>query len=185
MAAAEPGRPPSPATSSNVSALTRCRSSPSTPTTATRASLPADRSLVNYDHPDSLDHERFAADVEALRAGERIAAPVYDFATHTRTAEVTIVEPRSIVIIEGILLLSFEEIADRLDLAVYLDVPEDVRLERRIKRDIAERGREPTTCDASSLRRWRRCTTASSSRSATAHTARLPFTRTTGRSPTS
>lgn len=104
---------------------------------------PADRSLVNYDHPDSLDHERFAADVEALRAGERIAAPVYDFATHTRTAEVTIVEPRSIVIIEGILLLSFEEIADRLDLAVYLDVPEDVRLERRIKRDIAERGREP------------------------------------------
>ena len=44
---------------------------------------PADRSLVNYDHPDSLDHERFAADLEALRAGERIAAPVYDFATHT------------------------------------------------------------------------------------------------------
>ena len=146
---------------------------------------PADRSLVNYDHPDSLDHERFAADVEALRAGRSIAAPVYDFSTHTRTDDVTFVEARSIVIVEGILLLSFEEIADHLDLAVYLDVPEDVRLERRIKRDIAEQAASPTTCDASSLRRWRRCTTASSSRSATAHTARLPFTRTTGRSPTS
>jgi len=104
---------------------------------------PADRALVNYDHPDSLDHQRFAADVAAVRAGETIAAPVYDFATHTRTADVVVIEPRPIVIIEGILLLSFPEIVTSLDLAVFIDVPEPVRLERRIKRDIAERGREP------------------------------------------
>ena len=104
---------------------------------------PADRALVNYDHPDSLDHERFAADVEALRSGRDIASPVYDFATHTRTSEVVIVEARPVVIVEGILLLSFSEIATHLDLAVFIDVPEQVRLERRIKRDVVERGREP------------------------------------------
>lgn len=104
---------------------------------------PADRALVNYDHPDSLDHERFAADVTTLRSGNAIERPVYDFATHTRTGEVEIVKPRPIVIVEGILLLSFPEIASTLDLAVFIDVPESVRLERRLQRDIAERGREP------------------------------------------
>lgn len=104
---------------------------------------PADRALVNYDHPDSLDHERFAADVEALRGGRDIASPVYDFATHTRTSDVVVVEARPVVIVEGILLLSFGEIATHLDLAVFIDVPEQVRLERRIKRDVVERGREP------------------------------------------
>lgn len=104
---------------------------------------PADRALVNYDHPDSLDHERFAADVEAVRSGRDIACPVYDFATHTRTTDVVIVEARPVVIVEGILLLSFDEIATHLDLTVFIDVPEEVRLERRIKRDTAERGREP------------------------------------------
>ena len=104
---------------------------------------PTDRALVNYDHPDSLDHEMFAADVEALRAGRTIESPVYDFATHTRTSDTVIVEPKPVVIVEGILLLSFSEIAAHLDLAVFIDVPEDVRLERRIMRDVAERGREP------------------------------------------
>lgn len=104
---------------------------------------PADRALVNYDHPDSLDHEMFAADVESLRAGRAVACPVYDFATHTRTSDVVMIEPRPVVIVEGILLLSFPEIAAHLDLAVFIDVPEAVRLERRIRRDVAERGREP------------------------------------------
>ncbi len=101
------------------------------------------RRVVNYDHPDSLDHDRFVADVESLRSGRHVSVPVYDFNTHTRTEQVVVVEPRPVVIVEGILLLSFEQIAERLDLAVYIDVPEDVRLERRIKRDVAERGREP------------------------------------------
>ncbi len=104
---------------------------------------PADRSLVNYDHPDSLDHELFARDVDRLRAGSAIEVPIYDFSTHTRTKESTRVEPSGLVIVEGILLLSFPGIVSLLDLAVFIDVPEDVRLERRIRRDVAERGREP------------------------------------------
>ncbi len=104
---------------------------------------PADRSLVNYDHPDSLDHDLFAAHVEALRTGSDIEAPVYDFATHTRTREVQRIEARNVVIVEGILLLSFDAIAEALDVAVFIDVPEDVRLERRILRDVRERGRVP------------------------------------------
>ena len=104
---------------------------------------PAERSLVNYDHPDSLDHELFAADVNRLRAGSAVDVPIYDFATHTRTKDTVRVEPSGLVIVEGILLLSFPGIVELLDLAVYIDVPEDVRLDRRIRRDVAERGREP------------------------------------------
>jgi len=104
---------------------------------------PAERSLVNYDHPDSLDHDLFAADVDRLRAGSAVDLPIYDFATHTRTKETTRVEPSELVIVEGILLLSFPGIVRLLDLAVFIDVPEDIRLERRIRRDVAERGREP------------------------------------------
>ncbi len=104
---------------------------------------PADRSLVNYDHPDSLDHELFARDVDRLRAGSAVDIPIYDFSTHTRTNESTHVEPSGLVIVEGILLLSFPGIVSLLDLAVFIDVPEDIRLERRIRRDVAERGREP------------------------------------------
>jgi len=102
-----------------------------------------ERRLVNYDHPDSLDHDHFATDVERLRAGHSVSVPVYDFSTHTRTGQTVLVEPRPMVIVEGILLLSFDQIANCLDLAVYIDVPEQVRLERRIQRDVAERGREP------------------------------------------
>lgn len=102
-----------------------------------------ERRLVNYDHPDSLDHERFVLDVERLRAGHSVSSPVYDFSTHTRTDQTVVIHPRPMVIVEGILLLSFDQIAERLDLAVYIDVPEPVRLERRIQRDVAERGREP------------------------------------------
>ncbi len=104
---------------------------------------PAARAMVNYDHPDSLDHELFAADVERLRAGSAVDMPVYDFVTHTRTDRTERVEPSDVVIVEGILLLSFPGIAALLDLAVFIDVPEQVRLERRISRDVVERGREP------------------------------------------
>ncbi len=103
---------------------------------------PPERAMVNYDHPDSLDHALFAADLELLRSGQTIEAPVYDFATHTRTAARVRVEPRPIVIVEGILLLSFPAVQSHLDLSAFIDVPEDVRLARRIKRDVAERGRD-------------------------------------------
>jgi len=100
-----------------------------------------ERAAVNYDHPDALDHERFAADVARLRAGEAIEAPVYDFATHTRTDERRAVAAKPVVVIEGILLLTFPEVVESLDIAIFIDVPEAIRLERRVRRDVAERGR--------------------------------------------
>jgi uridine kinase len=99
------------------------------------------RNQVNYDHPNSLDVEQFTADLARLRSGQSFAAPVYDFATHTRSADIGLVEPEPIVLVDGILLLVFDEICELLDLAVFVDVSEELRTERRVVRDIAERGR--------------------------------------------
>ncbi len=103
----------------------------------------SERVLRNYDHPDSLDHELFVNHLDMLRAGRSIDVPIYDFATHTRRAETERVEAHPLVVVEGILLASFPEVAARIDLLVFIDVSEDIRLERRIKRDVAERGRRP------------------------------------------
>lgn len=102
---------------------------------------PEQRAQVNYDHPDSLDVELFTAHLDQLANGQAIEAPIYDFATHSRTAETERVEAGDIVVIEGILLLAFPAIAERLDLRVYRDCPENVRFARRLRRDMAERGR--------------------------------------------
>ena len=104
---------------------------------------PVERSPVNYDHPDALDVETFLADLEALVAGREIGIPVYDFATHTRSQDVVVLEPRPVVVTEGILLLMFPEVRAVLHAAIFLDVPSDVRLARRIARDGRERGRDP------------------------------------------
>jgi uridine kinase len=104
---------------------------------------PTERSLVNYDHPDALDVDAFLADLEALVAGREIGIPVYDFATHTRSREVVTLQPRPIVVTEGILLLMFPRVRAMLHAAIFLDVPSDVRLARRIERDGRERGRDP------------------------------------------
>ena len=101
-----------------------------------------ERMQVNYDHPDSLDHELFVEHLRDLRDNRAVEIPVYDFATHTRTGEVIVVEPKAIVILDGILLLSFSAISKLLDLAVFIDIPEAVRLERRTQRDVRERGRD-------------------------------------------
>ena len=101
-----------------------------------------ERVRVNYDHPDSLDNELFAAHLADLRAGRPIDVPEYDFTTHTRTGATIRVEPREIVIVEGILLFSFPGIHDLLDHAIFIDVPEHIRLERRVRRDVAQRGRD-------------------------------------------
>lgn len=101
-----------------------------------------ERMQVNYDHPDSLDNELFAIHLAELRAGRSVDVPEYDFATHTRTGGFVRVEARDVVIVEGILLFCFPGIHELLDHAVFIDVPEHVRLERRIRRDVAERGRD-------------------------------------------
>jgi len=102
---------------------------------------PIERERVNYDHPHSLDVDRFAADLAWLREGRQLAAPVYDFAAHTRSGDVHVVEPSPVVVVDGILLFVFDEICALLDLKVFVDVSDDVRTERRIARDVAERGR--------------------------------------------
>ena len=102
-----------------------------------------ERRLRNYDHPDSLDHELFSHHLDELRRGQDIEVPEYDFVTHTLTDRFLSVAARPTIIVEGILLLAFPDIADRLDLTVFMDVPEKVRLARRTERDVAERGRDP------------------------------------------
>jgi uridine kinase len=101
------------------------------------------RALVNYDHPDAFDWPLLVEHVDRLCAGEAVPVPVYDYANHNRTGEVRIVKPASIVVIEGILVLYEPTLRDRFDLKVYVDTDADVRLIRRLRRDVAERGRSP------------------------------------------
>ncbi|MGI9624906.1 MAG: uridine kinase [Acidimicrobiales bacterium] len=101
----------------------------------------ADRCKVNYDHPNSLDVERFVADLARLKAGTQVPVPVYDFSNHTRSGDIQIVEPAPVVIVDGILLFVFEEVCELLDLRVFVDVDDRTRTERRVRRDIEERGR--------------------------------------------
>ena len=101
------------------------------------------RAAVNYDAPDSLDVDLLTDHLDALRRGAGIAVPVYDFATHTRSGDVDLIEASDFVIIEGILLFAFAEIRDLLDYLVYLDCPDDIRFQRRLVRDVNERGRTP------------------------------------------
>lgn len=101
----------------------------------------AERRRRNYDHPDSLDSELFLEHLDALKRGVDVDVPVYDFSTHTLSGRFERVAAAPVLLVEGILLLAFEEVAARLDYSVFLDVPEDVRLQRRIHRDMTERGR--------------------------------------------
>ena len=106
------------------------------------ASLPLDeRRLANFDHPDSLDIDNLAADLTALRGGERVDIPVYDFKTHTRKKEPIHIDPKPVTIVEGILILTMARVRDLMDIKIFLDTSSDTRLLRRIRRDIKERGR--------------------------------------------
>ena len=100
-----------------------------------------ERRRRNFDHPDSLDSDLFLQHLDALKQGIDVDVPVYDFSTHTMAGCFERVEAAPLLLVEGILLLAFEEVASRLDYSIFLDVPEDVRLCRRIRRDMSERGR--------------------------------------------
>ncbi|MCP5025749.1 MAG: uridine kinase [Actinomycetia bacterium] len=102
---------------------------------------PAQRSLINYDHPDSIDGALFVKHLDELRAGRSAEVPDYDFATHTRTGSVTVVQARPVVVAEGVLLGCDPGVFDRLDYLVFVHAPAEVRLARRIVRDQRERGR--------------------------------------------
>ncbi len=100
-----------------------------------------ERAVVNFDHPDSLEVDLFVRDLAALRSGTDIDAPVYDFATHTRSAEVLPVASRPVIVAEGIHLLALASVRAVCDHLVFIDVDADLRLERRVRRDVVERGR--------------------------------------------
>lgn len=100
-----------------------------------------ERTKVNYDHPASLETELLVEHLERLRSGAPIDQPVYDFSTHLRAEESVQIEPGNVVVVEGILVLSEPELRSELDLKIFVDTDPDVRLARRIDRDITERGR--------------------------------------------
>jgi uridine kinase len=100
-----------------------------------------ERARVNFDHPDSLETELLIEHLGALRAGRSIDHPVYDFSTHTRTGRTVRVDPERVVIVEGILVLAEPELRDLMDLKIYVDTDADLRLLRRLRRDLMERGR--------------------------------------------
>lgn len=100
-----------------------------------------ERTKVNYDHPASLETELLVKHLESLRSGIAIDHPVYDFSKHLRSEETVRVEPGSVIVVEGILVLAEPELRSELDLKIFVDTAPDLRLARRVQRDISERGR--------------------------------------------
>ncbi len=100
-----------------------------------------ERVKINYDHPDAFDTHLMIADLKKLRGGEPIVHPTYDFSRHLRADKWERVEPKKVIIVEGILLFENKDIVDLLDLKIYVDTDADVRILRRILRDVKERGR--------------------------------------------
>jgi uridine kinase len=95
----------------------------------------------NFDHPDALDNDLLVRHLHELKAGRPVEVPIYDFVRHVRTAATEHVEPRPVILLEGILLFVEPGLRELLDLKVYVDTAADVRLMRRVRRDIEERGR--------------------------------------------
>ena len=103
---------------------------------------PAEIARHNFDHPSALDNELLCRQLRDLKAGRSIDLPVYDFVHHRRTARTVRIEAKPVVVVEGIHLFSEPELRDLLDFKVFVDTDADVRLVRRIRRDISERGRD-------------------------------------------
>jgi uridine kinase len=106
------------------------------------AHLPAEeRRRINWDHPEAFDWELLVEQLGRLGAGEAIDKPIYDFVTHTRRPETIRVDPADVVVIDGILLFAEARVRDLCDVKVFVDTDADIRLIRRIRRDITKRGR--------------------------------------------
>lgn len=100
-----------------------------------------DGGSVNFDHPNSLDFDLLAEGLRLLKSGLKINIPIYDFVTHSRKKETLLAEPKKIIIVDGILILQSKCVREELDEAVFFDTPESLRFERRLNRDVHERGR--------------------------------------------
>lgn len=100
-----------------------------------------ERCLINYDEPAAFDTSLMAYHLECLRRGEAIECPVYDYTVHNRSNETVRIEPRPVIIVEGILIFENEPLRDLMDIRIFVDTDADIRLCRRIKRDVNKRGR--------------------------------------------
>lgn len=100
-----------------------------------------ERTKLNYDHPDSLDTDRMIADIKALKEGKTVQCPLYDFTVHDRSKETETIHPSKVLIIEGILIFSDKRLCDEMDIKIFVDTDADVRILRRIIRDVKKRGR--------------------------------------------
>ncbi len=106
------------------------------------ADMPLDeRHQANFDHPDAIDSDMLVNHLIRLKQGLTVEMPLYDFVTHTRSDRIETIEPRPVVIVEGILIFAEPRILDQLDVRIFVDTPDDIRLMRRLRRDITERGR--------------------------------------------
>lgn len=101
------------------------------------------RCLLNFDHPEAIDFELLYQHLNGLKNGETIEQPVYNFKTHNRTDKTLEISPKKILILEGILIMNYPKLRSLLDLKVFIDTNSDMRMERRVNRDISERGRTP------------------------------------------
>ena len=100
-----------------------------------------ERTHLNYDHPDAFDTELMIAHLQQLKRGESIQCPVYDYTVHNRSEETITIAPARVIIVEGILILADKRLCDELDIRVFVDTDADVRILRRIMRDVDKRGR--------------------------------------------
>lgn len=101
-----------------------------------------ERALINFDHPRAIDFDLLVQQLKELKAGNTIDQPVYSFVTHNRTEDTVTTHPRKVMIVEGILILAHPELRDLFDVKIFVHADSDERLIRRLKRDIAERGRD-------------------------------------------
>ena len=101
-----------------------------------------ERACLNFDHPDAFDTSLLIEHLDKLRLGESVDCPIYDYSMHDRSDRVRTVKATEVIVLEGILIFENPEILDRLDIKIYVDTDADVRIIRRIKRDVSERGRD-------------------------------------------
>ena len=100
-----------------------------------------ERCLLNYDHPDSFDTEMMLEHLDLLKSGKSIQCPVYDYSIHDRSDETVLIEPTRVIIVEGILIYADPRVCEKIDVKIFVDTDADVRILRRIQRDVQERGR--------------------------------------------
>ena len=102
---------------------------------------PTQRAEVNFDHPNSLETELLIYHIACLREGKPVEVPIYDFSTHSRTDKTFTVQPRSVILVEGILIFTEATLRNMFDVKIFVDTDSDIRFIRRLERDLAERGR--------------------------------------------